>query len=370
MKVPGTYILKTAAVVVVLFATIPLLMPSHEVTVLDENGETTAASPKNPIVRTFDRIANFYGFSGIGAGAKAQRPATDLAGESFDIYGNPITLTNNTAKLASSKNQIYTPPAGEGGAALSYTGAVRQESATQSGARHLSATETAPSKTGVEKAALTLEGKTYDVIAGGDGKKYALTERGAVDIEDFIARGAVYSGKSAALADGGPGAIVSRADFEARASSGQSGIGARPTVGGQQAGGSGVIAGSGADLSFASMSGAYADVKTQTAGRGGGTAGSGRQGDAGRAQSAGSYAQTNMAVRTPSPSVPAQSNLAENKGYMRDYYENIPKPQQGDDASALYKLLPNMTIGPNYETGIAEDEDSAPVRRNTTPARG
>ena len=352
MKLLDNYIFKTAAVVVVLFISIPLVMPSKEITITYEDGAVPVAA-KSPFVRVFDRVADFYGFKAMTA--SAGRAPSDLEGQSFDIYGNPAALQKAENDLISSKNQIQHSYTGESGAlnpaaGVSSVGGILM----QSGLQHNLPAEPAPAKTGVERRALTFEGKAYDVITdAGNGKKYALTERGPVEIERLEARGAVYGGKKAASADSGSGAMVSRADYEARASSSSSGA---ASGGGNSGAGGGhsakfrqnaPSAAGGADVSFANLLSAYENAKSQQA--------STRPGNAAQS-SGGSRAQ--MAAQAAAAAKPP-SSMAGDKEFVRDYYEvpsrkmaAIDPKQEKLTTKTMRELLPKTTVGAEFDRGL------------------
>lgn len=220
----NNYIFRTFIVVALLLVSIPLVMPRSG-RVMEDYEDTSNLSYTARASKAIDIIEDFYGIKNSVAKAKLKfklkTGLADLSDISADIYGfsNPQEEENIMASV----------PAHSAIAAAS--AAARQDDSSMTSEQRRSTEDLAPSNTAargdypipvvygkpnpnsnIEPKAASLDGKKYDVLEA-HGIKYAITEKGPVELSAIIAKGGVYPSKTAALSES---PVISREEYEAR----------------------------------------------------------------------------------------------------------------------------------------------------------
>ncbi|MDR0734179.1 MAG: hypothetical protein LBG16_00380 [Elusimicrobiota bacterium] len=352
--------LKIAAFILIVFLSLPLILPRADIR--DDSASAAQAAAresrtKDIIADGIDKISDFYGFDQFYSARTAEgRPASAPAAQDGDIHAG-LPLLERLRLAAEAVQSSAEKQEAETKARLSVSQTAGGGATHESGLRAvfeagIAAEEKAKMPAYLsEKDAITLNGKTYDFLRS-HGKEWAITENGPVELAKFFERGAVYTGKQPILtplpesrkssAQSNPYIPIDDREYaEIRAGAQAKAYGAAGSPYGV-AGGARV--GITSDVQSNSLAGAqYVGAKVYTAG----------------ARVAVAGVKTRQDAAAPRPS---QKLLAENEDYMKhNYYE----PQQKADAAAAQAggvrslsdiRMPPPVLGKNYNVELEKVE--------------
>lgn len=281
MKFLDNDIFRTGVIVVVLFLSIPFVMPNRteEIEKLVDDPEYSEALPvvKNPLVKFYDRVSGFYGFNKLGrkgGGLDKLDGLVAKSGEMPFVEGEDSSFSPGTKNSKKSFSGDSTPSgkaAAPGTIVFDYGG----KAGSSKNSSGLPMKGSPIGKAGIDAKKVTVGDKSYEVLTDPYGKKYALTERGPVLLERLEAAQPARGGSSKGVAAGKPGGVTIEQEMYASRGTSGSTAGRRSVKYSGNSGGSsgsfegGGKSGRGGSSGDLNLGGAYSKAKNKSSGSGG-----------------------------------------------------------------------------------------------------